>query len=93
MHLDGGLFYFGEEKFMLFELIGTIRSLIVCISAFLQIAKTYKTKRVGDISITYLLTLFLGIVLTTIYSVHIGDPVLIFGSFLSVVCTGVLILL
>ncbi|RJR43973.1 MAG: PQ-loop repeat-containing protein [Desulfobacteraceae bacterium] len=82
-----------REKSMLLDLIGTIGSLILCVSALPQIVKTYRTKSAGDISIVHLLTLFLGIILTTIYSFSTGDPVLIFGGSLSVVCTGILILL
>jgi MtN3 and saliva related transmembrane protein len=78
---------------MLFELMGTIGSLIVCMSAFPQIAKTYRTKKADDISISYLLILMAGITLMTVYALHIGDPVFIFGNILSVASTGILIFL
>jgi uncharacterized protein with PQ loop repeat len=76
---------------MLFEVMGTIGSLIVCLSVFPQIAKTIQTKKVDDISIAYLSILMAGILLTTVYALHIGDPVFVFGSLLSVASTGLLI--
>lgn len=78
---------------MLFELTGTIGSLIVCMSAFPQIVKTYRTKKADDISLSYLLILMAGITLMTVYALHIGDPVFILGNILSVASTGILIFL
>ncbi len=78
---------------MLFELMGTLGSLIVCLSVFPQIAKTVRTKKVDDINISYLIILMAGITLTTVYALHIGDPVFVFGSILSVASTGILIVL
>ena len=78
---------------MLFELTGTIGSLIVCMSAFPQIIKTLRTKKADDISISYLIILMAGITLITVYAFHIGDIVFILGNILSVVSTGILIVL
>lgn len=78
---------------MMFGLIGTVGSLILCISALPQIMKTYRTKKADDISISYLMTLMSGMTLTTIYSLYVGDLVFIFGNSLSVLSTGVLIFL
>lgn len=78
---------------MLFEVMGTLGSLIVCLSVFPQIAKTFRSKKVDDISISYLSSLMAGITLTTVYALHVGDPVFVFGSILSVASTGILIVL
>lgn len=77
----------------MFEIMGTIGSLIICISALPQIAKTYRTKKANDLSISYLIILMFGMTLMMIYSLHIGDPIFIFGNSLSVLSTGVLIFL
>ena len=77
----------------MFEIVGTIGSLIICISALPQIVKTYRTKKADDLSISYLIILMLGMALMMIYSLHIRDPIFIFGNSLSVLSTGVLIFL
>jgi MtN3 and saliva related transmembrane protein len=77
----------------MFEIMGTIGSLIICISALPQIVKTYRTKKANDISISYLIILMSGMTLTMIYSLYVGDLVFIFGNSLSVLTTGVLIFL
>ena len=73
--------------------MGTVGSLIICISSLPQIVKTYRTKKADDLSISYLIILMLGMTLVMIYSLHIGDPIFIFGNSLSVLSTGVLIFL
>ena len=77
----------------MFEIMGTIGSLIICISSLPQIVKTYRTKKADDLSISYLIILMFGMTLMMIYSLHNGDPVFIFGNSLSVLSTGVLIFL
>jgi MtN3 and saliva related transmembrane protein len=77
----------------MFEIMGTIGSLIICISALPQIAKTYRTKKANDLSISYLMILMSGMTLMMIYSLHIGDLIFIFGNSLSVLSTGILIFL
>jgi MtN3 and saliva related transmembrane protein len=81
------------EKTMvdLYELIGMMGSLILCASTIPQIIKTYQTKRSNDLSILYLTTLLLGMVFMVIFSLHVGDPVFIFGNSLSVISVGILI--
>jgi len=78
---------------VMFEIMGLIGSLTLCISALPQIVKTYRTKKADDLSISYLIILMLGMALMMIYSLHIGDPIFIFGNSLSVLSTGVLIFL
>ena len=78
---------------IMFEIMGTIGSLIICISALPQIVKTYRTKKADDLSISYLIILMFGMALMMIYALHIGDPIFVFGNSLSVLSTGVLIFL
>ncbi|MFH0926919.1 MAG: SemiSWEET family transporter [bacterium] len=78
---------------IIFEAIGIIGSLIVCASAIPQVIKTYKTKRANDLSIVYLFILLFGIILLQIYSLYIRDFVFIFGNTLSLLTTGLLIVL
>jgi MtN3 and saliva related transmembrane protein len=73
------------------EFLGITGSLIICGSIIPQVIKTYKTKSASDLSITYLTTLMIGIVLLTIYSVYIRDPVFIFGNLLSMLSVVILI--
>jgi len=77
----------------MFEIMGTVGSLIICISSLPQILKTYRTKKADDISISYLIILMVGMTLMMIYALHNGDPIFIFGNSLSVLSTGVLIFL
>ena len=76
-----------------FEFVGIVGSLIICASIIPQVIKTYRTKSAHDLSITYLITLMTGIIMVTIYSIYIQDPVFIFGNVLSVLSIGILICL
>ena len=75
------------------EILGTVGALVICISAVPQVIKTYTTKSSGDLSILYLLMLMLGMVLLQIYSVGVHDFVFIFGNTLSMIMTGLLIIM
>ena len=77
---------------LIFEILGTAGSLILCASAIPQIIKTYRTKRSGDLSIMYLATLMFGLVLLMVYSIYVKDFVFIFGNTLALSSTGVMIL-
>lgn len=90
-HFDGGLFLFKREVNFMFEVVGILGSLIVCISACPQIAKTWKTKKANDLSIYYLLSLMIGILMITIYSIRLADVIFIFANTLSILSTGILI--
>jgi len=76
---------------ILMEFLGITGSLIICGSVIPQVIKTYRTKSARDLSITYLTTLMIGIVLLTIYSVYIRDMVFIFGNVLSLLSVVILI--
>jgi MtN3 and saliva related transmembrane protein len=75
------------------EMIGTIGALVICISAIPQVIKTYITKSSGDLSIMYLSILMLGMILLQTYSISVKDFVFIFGNTLSMIMTGLLIVM
>ena len=77
----------------IFEFLGITGSLIICASIIPQVIKTYRTKSARDLSITYLSTLMIGIILLTIYSIHIRDLVFIFGNTLSMLSVSLLMIL
>lgn len=77
----------------IFEFLGIAGSLIICASIIPQVIKTYRTKSARDLSITYLSTLMIGIILLTVYSIHIRDLVFIFGNTLSMLSVSLLMIL
>lgn len=77
----------------IFEFLGITGSLIICASIIPQVIKTYRTKSARDLSITYLSTLMIGIILLTVYSIHIRDLVFIFGNTLSMLSVSLLMIL
>ena len=76
---------------IVFECLGITGSLIICGSVIPQVVRTYRTKSVRDLSITYLMTLMTGLIMLTVYSVYIRDLVFIFGNTLSILSIGILI--
>ena len=76
-----------------FEFLGITGSLIICGSVIPQVIKTYRTKSAHDLSIMYLMTLMIGIILLTVYSVYVRDMVFIFGNILSLLSIGTLMVL
>jgi len=74
----------------IFEMIGMAGSLILCFSAIPQLIRTYRTKRVGDLSICYLCILLLGIILVMLYSLYIRNFIFIVSNGLSLFMTGML---
>lgn len=81
------------ETSLIFEILGTTGSLILCASAIPQIIKTYRTKSLGDLSFMYLATLMFGLMLLMVYSLYVRDFVFIFGNTLAISSTGVMIFL
>ena len=77
----------------MFEAIGTTGSLILCASAIPQVIKTFRTKKAHDLSMAYLLILMTGLLLLQVYCVHTRDFVFILGNTLSLITTGILIIL
>jgi uncharacterized protein with PQ loop repeat len=76
-----------------FEIMGTTGSFIICASAIPQVVKTCRIKRSRDFSIAYLGALMLGISLLQSYSLYVRDFVFIIGNTLSMLSTGLLIVL
>ena len=76
---------------ILMEFLGITGSLIICGSVIPQVIKTYRTKSARDLSITYLMTMMIGLILLMVYSVYIRDMVFIFGNILSMLSVGILI--
>jgi MtN3 and saliva related transmembrane protein len=81
------------KQFTGVEMIGTIGALLICVSSIPQVIKTYITKSSGDLSILYLSILMLGMILLQIYSISVKDFVFIFGNTLSMIMTGLLIVM
>jgi len=81
------------EISVLFKTLGMTGSLIVCASAIPQVVKTYRVKRSRDLSIVYLAVLIFGMSLLQAYSVYVRDFVFILGNTLSMLSTGLLIVL
>ena len=75
----------------MFETIGALGTIIICWSGIPQVVKTCRTKRAGDLSIAYLLSLMAGLCLLQVYCLYVRDPVFIFGNTLSLATTGLLI--
>jgi uncharacterized protein with PQ loop repeat len=68
-------------------------SLIICASAIPQVVKTCRVKRSCDLSIAYLAVLIFGMSLLQAYSVYVKDVVFMLGNTLSMLSTGLLIVL
>jgi len=79
------------KTYLIFEILGTAGSLILCASVIPQIVKTYRTKSSGDLSFMYLATLMLGLMLLMVYSIYVRDFVFIFGNTLALSSTGIMI--
>jgi uncharacterized protein with PQ loop repeat len=75
----------------IFEMMGTIGSVIMCASSVPQIIKTYRTKCVDGLSGSYLAILILGMSLILLYALYVKNIVFIFGNGLSLSLTGILV--
>ena len=75
----------------IFEMMGTMGSLIMCASAVPQIWKTYRTKCTDGLSGSYLGTLMLGMSLIMVYALYVKNMVFILGNGLSLALTGILV--
>ena len=81
------------KSFTGIEMIGTVGALVICMSAVPQVIKSYMRKCTSDLSIIYLCMLMFGMVMLQIYSVSVKDFVFIFGNTLSMIMTGLLIIM
>jgi MtN3 and saliva related transmembrane protein len=76
-----------------FQILGTTGSLIMCASSIPQIMKTYRMKCAANLSGSYLAILMIGMSLILLYAVYVRDIVFIFGNGISLILTGILIVL
>ena len=77
----------------IFEIMGTMGSLIMCASSIPQIIKTYRTKCAAGLSGTYLTILIIGMSLILSYALHVQDKVFVIGNGISLSLTGILVVL
>ena len=77
----------------IFQILGTTGSLIMCASSIPQIMKTCRMKCADNLSSTYLAILMMGMSLMLLYAVYVRDTVFIFGNSISLILTGILIVL
>ena len=77
---------------MIFEIIGVVGMIIICISGLPQLFKTVKKKSVNDLSMPFFVMILVGAFLLLIYSFYISDLIYIVGNILTVLITLLLIL-
>lgn len=77
----------------LFEIVGTIGSIIMCASSVPQLIKTYRTKCITGLSGTYLAILMIGMSFILSYALYVKNIVFIFGNSLSLTLTGLLVVM
>ena len=76
---------------MIFEIIGLIGMIIICIAGLPQLMKTIKTKSVKDLSLSFFIMILVGAILLLIYSFYIDDLIYIVGNFLTILITILII--
>lgn len=76
-----------------FQILGSAGSLIMCASSVPQIVKTYRMKCADNLSGSYLAILVLGMLLILSYALYRKDIVFILGNIVSLLLTGVLMVL
>ena len=75
------------------EELGLLAALLTSISQLPQVIKTIKTKDTHSISLWTYLMLWTGIILWLIYGIHEKNIPLIFANIISVILTGIIIIL
>lgn len=65
---------------MFWEILGIVATLCIMVSYVPQIVKSYRTKKMGDISLAYLGTIAFGVFLWMLYGFHIEDPVVAYAN-------------
>lgn len=71
--------------------IGYIAAFFTTIAFVPQVIKVMKTRLTRDISLGWILTLFIGIILWLVHGVMVGDGPLIAANVVSFVLSGVLL--
>jgi len=67
---------------MIENIIGFTAGVLMSISALPQLFKSYRTKKVGDISFAMLLIIMAALILWIIYAIMIGSwPIILMDSF------------
>ena len=76
---------------MIYEIIGIVGMVIICISGLPQLYKTVKTKSVTDLSLPFFVMILVGAFLLLVYSFYIDDLIYIVGNILTMLITLLLI--
>lgn len=71
--------------------IGYIAAFLTTIAFVPQVIKVMKTRLTRDISLGWILTLFIGIILWLVHGVMVGDGPLIAANAVSFVLSGILL--
>ena len=61
-------------------MIGLVATIFIMISYLPQVLKSYRTKRMDDISLIYLSVIACGVFLWILYGWHINDPVVFYAN-------------
>ncbi|WP_370276513.1 SemiSWEET family sugar transporter [Lutibacter sp. HS1-25] len=75
-----------------FEIIGLIAAVLTTSSFVPQVYKTWKTKSVGNISLTMYIAMFLGILLWLVYGIHIHSISMILANSITAVLTLIMLI-
>ncbi len=75
------------------RLVGYLAGALTALSMFPQVIKSYKTRRMDEFSLAYLLVMFSGLFLWLLYGVIIGDLPLIFSVTVSSSLSAFLLLM
>ncbi|MFK5959306.1 MAG: SemiSWEET transporter [Lutibacter sp.] len=74
-------------------MIGLIAAVLTTSSFVPQVYKTWKTKSVGNLSLTMYLAMFIGILLWLIYGIHLNSFSMIVANSVTALLTFILIIL
>jgi len=75
------------------EIIGLIAAVLTTSSFVPQVYKTWKTKSVGNLSLTMYLAMFIGILLWLVYGIHLHSFSMIVANSVTALLTFILIIL
>ena len=76
---------------MIYETIGVIGMVVICIAGLPQLVKTVKTRSVEDLSLPFFILILVGASLLLVYSFYIEDLIYIIGNILTILITILLI--
>ena len=75
-----------------YEIIGLIAAVLTTSSFVPQVYKTWKTKSVGNLSLTMYIAMFVGIILWLIYGIHLNSFSMIVANSVTALLTITLII-